>query len=230
LAAGTLVNEASLKSGDAEEGRATGDSHIYPDSTRARYDRIARYYDLVESVSERLAFSRWRRLVFERVEGERVLEVGVGTGKNLDFYPQGKRSTAIDFSPSMLERARRKAGGMAVAVELLEMDVQNLSFEKHAFDTVVATFVFCSVPDPVKGLEEIRRVCRKNGRIILLEHVRPSGRFPGRLFDRLNWITVRLTGANINRNTVGNVENAGLRILAVENLFRDIVKLIVAAP
>lgn len=197
---------------------------------RSRYDRISPFYDFMESVFELIAFARWRKKVFDSLHGENILEVGVGTGKNLDFYPGGKKITAIDFSPGMLNKARRKAKSKGLKVNLVEMDVQDLRFEDQTFDTIIATFVFCSVPDPIKGLQEIKRVCKKDGRIILLEHVRPAGSFEGKIFDLFNPITIKLMGVDINRNTVANMETAGLKIVEEKNLFLDIVKLIVATP
>jgi ubiquinone/menaquinone biosynthesis C-methylase UbiE len=197
---------------------------------RSRYDRISPYYDFMESILERIAFARWRKKVFDSLHGEKILEVGVGTGKNLDFYPSGKKITAIDFSPKMLSKARNKAKGKGLSVDLVEMDVQDLRFVDQTFDTIIATFVFCSVPDPIRGLQEIKRVCKKNGKIILLEHVRPGGAFGGKIFDLFNPITVKLMGVNINRNTVANMKRAGLKILKERNLFLDIVKLIVSSP
>ncbi|MBW2057439.1 MAG: methyltransferase domain-containing protein [Deltaproteobacteria bacterium] len=200
------------------------------ETIRARYDRISRFYDLMEAVVERAALWRWRRRAFDAIDGNRVLEVGVGTGKNLGFYPTGKSITAVDFSPGMLKRARRKADKILCKVDLRDMDVENLSFGDRFFDTVVATFVFCSVAHPVRGLSEVGRVCKQRGRIILLEHVRPGNKILARFFDMLNPVTLRLVGVNINRNTTANVERAGLEILREENLFSDIVKLIVARP
>ena len=110
------------------------------------------------------------------------------------------------------------------------MDVQDLQFKDQTFDTIIATFVFCSVPDPIRGLQEIKRVCKKDGRIILLEHVRPSSTLGGRIFDLFNPVTVKLMGVNINRNTVANIKKAGLSIMEEKDLFLDIVKLIVVAP
>jgi ubiquinone/menaquinone biosynthesis C-methylase UbiE len=130
----------------------------------------------------------------------------------------------------MLSRARRKAEEKGLNVDLVDMDVQDLQYDDQSFDTIVATFVFCSVPDPVRGLQEIKRVCKRGGRIILLEHVRPGSRLWGKIFDLLNPITVRLMGVNINRNTVENMGIAGLNILEEKNLFRDVVKLVVANP
>ncbi len=197
---------------------------------RARYDRISPYYDHMELFLEKVVFSRWRRKVFEYLDGDSILEVGVGTGKNVDFYPVGKSITAIDFSGGMLRRARRRAKSKRVKVDLVDMDVQDLRFRNQSFDIIFGTFVFCSVPDPVRGLQEIKRVCNKGGRIILLEHVRPGGALLGKIFDLLNPITVKFMGANINRNTVANVKEAGLKVLEEKNLFRDVVKLLVATP
>jgi ubiquinone/menaquinone biosynthesis C-methylase UbiE len=141
------------------------------DRVRTRYDRISPYYDLIELLLENVVFRRWRKMVFDSLNGDAILEVGVGTGKNFDFYPQDKRITAIDFSPGMLTKAHRRAIRQGVDVDILEMDVQDLQFDDRSFDMVVATFVFCSVPDPIRGLEEIKRVSKKGGKIILLEHV-----------------------------------------------------------
>ena len=197
---------------------------------RARYDRISPYYDIMELVLEKVVFSRWRRKVFDSLDGDTILEVGVGSGKILGFYPVGKPIAAIDFSPGMLSRARRKAEEKGLNVDLVDMDVQDLQYDDQSFDTILATFVFCSVPDPIRGLQEIKRVCKRGGRIILLEHVRPGGTVLGKIFDLLNPITVRLMGVNINRNTVENMEKAGLNVLEEKNLFRDVVKLVVANP
>ncbi len=164
------------------------------------------------------------------VGGEEVLEVGVGTGKNFFYYPPGITVTGVDLSPRMLERAARRARDNGASVNLAEMDVQQLAFPDNTFDTIFATFVFCSVPDPVRGLAEVRRVCRAGGRLILLEHVRPQSSFKGFLFDILNHLTVRLTGANINRRTPENLKKAGWKIRIEENLKSDIVKWIEAEP
>jgi ubiquinone/menaquinone biosynthesis C-methylase UbiE len=200
------------------------------EKVRSRYDRISPYYDFMELILERIAFARWRKKVFDSLRGEKILEVGVGTGKNLDFYPGEKKITAIDFSPRMLSKARNKTKGKGLSVDLVEMDVQDLRFADQTFDTIIATFVFCSVPDPIRGLREIKRVCKKDGKIILLEHVRPGCALGGKIFDLFNPLTVELMGVNINRNTVANMKTAGLRILEEKNLFLDIVKFVVAAP
>jgi ubiquinone/menaquinone biosynthesis C-methylase UbiE len=200
------------------------------DRIQTKYNRISPYYDLMEWCLEKFAFSRWRSMIFDSLHGENILEVGVGTGKNLDFYPLGKRMTAIDFSRGMLDRARKRAEKKGIGVDLRDMDVQDLRFDDQSFDTVLATFVFCSVPDPIKGLREIKRVCKMKGGIILLEHVRPRGKVLGKIFDLLNVATATLMGVNVNRDTVTNMRKVGLTIIEERNLFKDIVKLIIALP
>jgi ubiquinone/menaquinone biosynthesis C-methylase UbiE len=198
--------------------------------TRKRYDRVAFLYDFMEAPLERLRFSTWRKRLQAGIKGERALEVGVGTGKNLAYYPEDVRITAIDLSPRMLARARRKVAKSHLSVDLQEMDVQHLDFADHSFDTVFATFVFCSVPDPVMGLRELRRVCKPEGRLLFLEHMRPHHPVLGFLFDVLNPMVVRMMGANINRKTIDNIQQAGWQIKVEENLLSDIVKWIEAVP
>lgn len=179
---------------------------------------------------ERLRFAVWRIKLRDRITGKRALEVGVGTGKNLPHYPRNVKVTAIDLSPRMLERARNKASDLGLEVDLSEMDVQHLKFPDRSFDTVFATFVFCSVPNPVLGLQELRRVCKTGGRLLLLEHMRPGNPILGFLFDMFNPMVVRMMGANINRRTMENIRMAGWRIQVEEHLSSDMVRWIEAKP
>lgn len=200
-------------------------------ATRARYDRIAPLYDLMESPMEIFLARDWRELIWTKVVGDNVLEVGVGTGKNIPYYPEESKVKAIDISEEMLNRAGRKTESAEGKVELIRMDAQKMDFEDDSFETTVATFVFCSVPDPIQGLQEINRVTEPGGQVLLLEHMRPETKLPGRLFDFLNPIVVRLFGFNINRRTVENIEKSGLEIERIKNLAgRGIVKLIEATP
>jgi len=200
-------------------------------ATKARYDRIAPFYDAMEWFTERSSFQKWRQELWSRVPAGRVLEVGVGTGKNMPYYPPGAQMTAIDLSERMLAQAQRRAKSLGLDVDLRQMDIQRLAFPDDSFDAVVATFVFCSVPDPVQGLRELARVTRHGGAgIWLLEHVRVNKPLVGPLMDGLNPFVVRITGANINRRTVENAQRAGLELVEVENLRGDLVKLIHARP
>lgn len=199
-------------------------------ATRAvirRYNTLAPLYDIVEGFGERGQFRRWRALMWSKVEGQEILEVGVGTGRNFPYYPPGARITAIDFSSSMLNRARRKAARDRISVTLEEMDVQQLSYEDNSFDCVVASLVFCSVPDPVRGLREVGRVCRPGGKVVLLEHTLSSRKVLARLMNVFNPMVCWLLGDNINRRTVENVAASGLELEKITRL-GDIFKLIEA--
>lgn len=197
------------------------------ETRKPRYDRIAGIYDLVQYPMERMFLSRLRGEVFAGVRGK-VLEVGVGTGKSFPYYPRGVELTAIDISRKMLEHARRRADKLELAADIRVMDAEHLEFPDDTFDYVAATCVFCSVDDPVAGLAEIKRVLKPDGRVRLLEHVRSESPAWGRLMDWLNPIARYLSGANINRRTVENVEAAGLELYKVESRGVEILKLIEA--
>lgn len=197
-------------------------------ATVRAYDRSSRWYDAQEWLPEKLAMRGWRRKLWARIPAGRLLEVGVGTGRNIPFYGEDRAVTAIDVSPKMLAKAEAKARKQQVNVDLRVMDAQHMEFPDESFDSAIATFVFCSVPDPVLGLREVRRVIKPGGRVFLLEHVL-SERQPIRwIMERLNGLARTVNGANINRDTVRNVEAAGFAILEVDELWGDIVKLIVA--
>lgn len=190
---------------------------------RHRYNRIAPCYNAMDALMELRLFRAQRGLLLQEVRGD-VLEVGVGTGKNLPYYPSEISLTAVDFSPRMLERARHQAQRLSLDVTLMEMDVQALEFAEDSFDCVVSTCVFCSVPDPIVGLREIRRVCKPGGRILMLEHMRSERPVLGLLMDLFNFMPLHLYGANINRRTLENLRIAGFSQIYTENVWGDIFK------
>jgi len=126
----------------------------------------------------------------------------------------------------MLAKAAKRAPLCSAPVVLCEMDAQSLSFADDSFDTVLATCVFCTVPDPIKGLREMRRVCKPGGTIILVEHMRSRRPWLGKVMDWLNPLSVSLLGDHINRHTVENVRKAGIRVVEVTDLSGDVVRLI----
>lgn len=195
----------------------------HTEKIRRRYDRVSAIYDIFESPMELMALKKWRLEVMKELNGK-VLEVGVGTGKNIEYYPEGLDITAIDFSEKMLAKAKDKAERLGKKVDLRHMDVQKLEFPDQTFDTIFTTCVFCSVPDPIKGLKEMGRVCKPKGKIIMIEHVRSESAVLGLVMDLFNPLVVNLYGANINRRTVENVYKAGFTKVEVSNLSSDIVK------
>lgn len=197
---------------------------------KRRYERNARWYDLVEFVVEALVYGHWRKELFTWTRGNKILEIGVGTGKNLRYYPAGAEVTAIDFSERMLSYPRRRLRRVGSNVGLQNMDAENLHFETSSFPNVIATFVFCSVPDPVKGLKQARKVCTPDGRLVLLEHVRPRNAWLRKLFDLVSPKTAKATGVNINRDTAENIRKAGFQIELEKDLLGNIFKLFVARP
>ena len=194
------------------------------------YDRKSRFYDLMDWPMDAMGMGRLRRRLWEQAQGKRVLEVGVGTGRNVPHYPPESSVVAVDLSPGMLRRAVRRAGRAGRQVDFVLADAQHLPFRENAFDTVAATCVFCSVPDPVQGLKELRRVSRSEGSVLLLEHVRAGNPLLGRVMDWLNPISTRFQGVNINRDTVNNVRLAGFDIEREDSFMMSIVKMLRAKP
>lgn len=189
-----------------------------------KYDNIAGGYDVVDYFIP----DAWRRKAISFAYG-RVLEVGVGTGLNLPFYPERCQEIfGIDISEGMLAKARKKALNVKQPLNLELMSVLELPLDSQSFDCVLATFVFCTVTDPLMGLQECRRVLKPGGRLILLEHMISNKKLICYLLNWLNPFTVMLLGDHINRKTTELVVAAGFRIRAVENLLGDIVKLVIA--
>src|SRR5215472_16491804 len=144
-------------------------------STFERYQRIAPVYDVLDLPFEYGRYRQIRRLLFQGLAG-RLLDAGVGTGRNFPFYPPGSTIVGIDISPAMLARAERRQKSATAEVELRQMDVTRLDFPDRTFDGAVATFLFCVLPDQlqVPALNELGRVVKAGGPVRLLEYVRPQ--------------------------------------------------------
>jgi ubiquinone/menaquinone biosynthesis C-methylase UbiE len=186
-------------------------------ATQNRYDRIASLYNIMEIAPE-LLYKRWRKHIWSEVTAGDILEIGVGTGKNVPYYAPDINITAIDLSPKMLMWARKETKALDKDVGLSQMDAQLLGLKSDSFDTVIATFAFCSISDPILGLAEIKRVLKPDGRVILLEHMRSKYEGLGKLMDVFDPFVHRFTGPHINRRTVENVRTAGLMTQQVKEL------------
>lgn len=181
---------------------------------RRIYDRIAERYDRAEGWERRLFGADARGLVRE-AQGD-VLELAVGTGRNLELYPPEARVTGIELSGVMLERARSRARDLGRDVHLRQGDAQALPFPEATFDTVVCTFSLCTIPDERRALAEARRVLRPGGLLLLVEHVR-SPNLLVRLFERLaEPVMSRIAGDHLLRDPLDHLEGTGFRVEHVE--------------
>jgi phosphatidylethanolamine/phosphatidyl-N-methylethanolamine N-methyltransferase len=163
--------EEELVSGSDVGTRALSVAAVENDFVEGVYDKLAKVYDLIFGPT--LHPGRLQAIDQMGIEtGDRVLEVGVGTGINLSLYPKDCSVTGIDFSSSMLEKARERAArkDMPQSVRLLQMDAADLKFADDSFDIVYAPYLISVVPDPIKVAQEMRRVCRPGGRIVFLNH------------------------------------------------------------
>lgn len=189
------------------------------------YDKLAPDYEKAIGWLERRFFKGLRERALACVPAEaHVLEIGAGTGLNFAHYPRGACGVASELSGEMLKIAATKANRPA-GVHLVQANAHALPFPDNTFDAAFCTLVFCSVPEPVRGLREIRRVLRDGGKLIMLEHVRPTGAL-GPVFDALSKITVPLFDDHFNRRTADTATQAGFQLLNVEQHTRGIFNII----
>lgn len=193
-----------------------------------RYQRIATIYDLLDLPFEYGRYRALRRQLFDGLQG-RILDAGVGTGRNFPFYPRNAEVMGIDISPAMLRRAkRRRSRSPAQSIELRQMDVTHMALPDRAFDAAVTSFLFCVLPDELQipALRELHRVVRPGGVVRLMEYVRPQSRIRHlitRLWDP--WIAWAY-GASFDRQTEMHIRNAGLKVSMTRFVVTDLIKLI----
>ncbi len=196
-------------------------------SFREKYARIAKHYERLERPLDRF-FCPLRRKAISFIEGNEVLEVGVGVGKTLKYYPGDVELCGIDAVPEALEIAERKAQELGLRACFREANVESLPFPDGSFDTVVSSFVFCTVPDPEKGMEEIKRALKPGGRAVFLEHTQSDSRLVDYLFLRpMKFVLKPLLDDDPLRETHLLVRRY-FKVEHEESHFHGIVRLVVA--
>lgn len=182
---------------------------------KRKYNGFASRYTTMERVQELLGMGRLRQRLLRRASGE-VLEVACGTGANFPHYPLECAITAIDVSPGMMNVAEQRAEELGLDVEFRIMNAETLAFPDESFDTVASSLSLCTFPDPITALSEMERVCREDGRILLLEHGRSDNRLVGRFQDVREEAHAKQLGCHWNREPLELVEQAGLHPIATK--------------
>ena len=194
----------------------------------SKYDRIAFLYNILETPIEHFMFKSWRKKVIPEIHGN-ILEVGLGTGKNLAYYPDDAKVTGVDVSPNMLKIAKKDHD--RDMTNFATMAAEYLGFPDDTFDYVVSTFVLCVVANPEKASKEMKRVCKPDGCIINIEHMRSNSEFIAFLEDMFNPVSKALLDEHINRNIPAIIEKSGLRIIEEQDLgLVDVFRLIRSVP
>src|SRR5436189_1609213 len=176
---------------------------------------------------DRVLFAGGREWACSLAKGE-VLEIAIGSGRNLDFYPEGMKLTAIEFSPEMLELARKRAAELGREVDLRLGDAQDLDLPDESFDTIICTLALCTIPDPHRAVTEAHRVLRPGGRYVAFEHVR-SPVTPVRAVERmLDPLFVRFEGDHLVREPLEYLRPAGFEIEQLQRSKWGIVERVVA--
>lgn len=197
---------------------------------KAKYDAMSRRYNLAEMPCEfLLSIKNLRRQLLQGATGK-VLEIAVGTGKNLAHYSKNCEITAVDMSTGMLGIARKHAEEMGRNIVFQIMDAEALGFPDRSFDTVVSSLSLCTFPNPIAAVREMARVCQPKGRILLLEHGRSDHEWLGRWMDRRADKHARRVGCRWNRQPLDIVQQAGLTPIKVKRTFLGIMYQIEAKP
>jgi phosphatidylethanolamine/phosphatidyl-N-methylethanolamine N-methyltransferase len=195
------------------------------------YDRIAPLYDLLDAAYERSWKGRLRAELFARARG-RILDVGIGTGANIPHYPEGCEVVGIDSSRGMLDRAAGHARSHGRRLDLFQMNLLDLAFADDMFDTVAATFVLICIPKELQldALRELRRVCRPDGQILILDYGLSSRPVMRALMRTISpWLRFAFA-ASYDAGTESHIPGAGLRVVERRSYMQDAVRLLVLKP
>lgn len=198
---------------------------------QSAYDEIADQYEKKIWFDQQiLGVARLRKKLLSKATGK-ILEVACGTGQNLSLFPPHSEITAVDLSPKMLEVARRNASDQGLKVNFAVMDAECLEFPDGSFDTVVSTLSTCTFPNPIKALQEIKRVCKPGGQILLLEHGHSQLPWLAKFQDRHEYQHYQdHVGCRWNQDPLDLVQSAGVRVLKTKRAVLGIFYLLEATP
>ncbi|KAB2332303.1 class I SAM-dependent methyltransferase [Cytobacillus depressus] len=185
-------------------------------------------YDFFMSPLEKLRFQKIRKELLAKANGN-VLELGSGTGINFPLYEHAESVIAIEPNQKMIVRSKLRKQRANVPIEIIKASGERLPFDDSTFDTVVSTLVFCTISDVEKAMNEIKRVCKPGGKVLLFEHVLMDNLF---LSNLQNWLTPAwkriCDGCCLNRDTLGLVNRQGFCVVKVERYFKGLFIVIVA--
>ena len=209
-----------MKTITANTGKTCKPRYI-PNSEKLTDNQLQGAYDEIADQYEKriwfdqyiLGLARQRKQLMSKARGK-ILDVACGTGLNFSFFPAGNAITAVDISPRMLDLARQKAADLKLNAQMHMMNAEKLEFEDGTFDTVTSTLSTCTFPDPIQALREIKRVCRPNGLILLLEHGHSNVSWLANFQDR-NVLQHyhQNAGCRWNQDPLNLVQSAGIKLL-----------------
>ncbi|GHH98953.1 class I SAM-dependent methyltransferase [Neobacillus kokaensis] len=183
---------------------------------------FSNWYDFLMNPLEKRKFNMIRKELLANATGN-VLELGSGTGVNFPFYKAAEKVTAVEPSEHMIKHSLSKIKQAFVPIEVVQASAEELPYEDSSFDTVVATLVFCTIPNPEKAVMEMKRVCKPGGKILLFEHVKMENRILASLQDLLTPIWKKICdGCCLNRKTLELLESHQLKITKVQKYYGDL--------
>jgi len=192
------------------------------------YEKEAPKYDRTMGFWDRILFAGTREWACGRARGD-VLEVALGTGRNLPHYSAEVRLTGIEFSPAMLEIAKRRAETLGREVDLRLGDAEQLEFADASFETVVCTFALCTIPDDLQAVREMHRVLRPGGKLVLAEHVRSPNALVRTAQRALEPLTLRFEADHLLREPLDHVRAVGFTVEELKRSKLGIVERLAAA-
>jgi ubiquinone/menaquinone biosynthesis C-methylase UbiE len=210
--------------------KTTSDIQAQNDKVRRSWAKQAARYDKSIGFFERRVFGRSHRPWACQKASGKTLEVAVGTALNLEHYPEDVELTGVDLSPEMLEIARERSAELGRTIELREGDAHKLPFDDESFDSVVCTYSLCNIPDPQRAVDEMKRVLRPGGKLILVDHIRAASKPLFWLQKAVEFLTSRLEGEHMTRRPADQVRAAEFDIIERDRLgFAGIVERLVSA-